>query len=74
MTVAAVRQARPAAPAVDVDAGLKALFEREADSRSVAQDAATLEAAIRLAEAARPLETERRRLEAALGYGFPFAA
>ena len=56
------------------DAALKALFEREAASRTPAQDAALLDAAARAAEAAQPLETERRRLEAALGYGFPAAA
>ena len=53
---------------------LKALFDAEAASRTRAQDAALLDAAIVAAEPARPLETERRRLEAALGRGFPVAA
>ncbi len=53
---------------------LRALFDAEAASRTRAQDAALLDAAIAAAEAARPLETERRRLEAALGRGFPVAA
>ena len=57
-----------------LDAQLKALFEGEAASRTPSQDAATLDAAVRAAELAKPLDADRRRLEAALGRGFPAAA
>lgn len=57
-----------------IDHQLKTLFEAEAASRTRAEDEALLAAAIDAAETATPLEAERRRLEAALGYGFPIAA
>ena len=57
-----------------VEEQLKALFEAEAASRTRAEDEALFEAARIAAESAVPLQNERRRLEAALGRGFPAAA
>ncbi len=65
---------RPTTPSDQLDGQLKAMFEGEAASRTPSQDAAMLDAAIRAAELAKPLDADRRRLEAALGRGFPAAA
>ncbi len=58
----------------EIDRQLHELFQGAAGARTPSQDAALLDAAIEAAETPRPLDSDRRRLEAALGRGFPRAA
>jgi hypothetical protein len=62
-------------PSADrLDAALRAVFEAQAQARTRAEDEALFDAARRAGELAPALGAERRRLEAALGFGFPVAA